>query len=328
MRFIDITHPDDRERVTTEVAAHASAQHREYNQEYRIVCADGSVRWVDDHTVVRYDADGRMTHHEGLITDITSRKLAEDDARAARERDLLVAQEVQRHLLPQEFPSITELDIAAHYETPLSLGGDYYDVIPTGPRQWGFAIADVSGKGAAAALMMASCRATLRLLAPGESDPSTVLRRLNAALQPDMPVGMYISLFYAVLDLDSHRLRYSRAGHEPPLVIRRGGERTELLEAGGLALGLCPGSIFDDTLDGGEITLEAGDLVALYTDGINEACNANGVEFGRDRLAAALSRDVRRPLPEIVAMLARYLRQFSTLSTRSDDRTLLLLRMR
>jgi serine phosphatase RsbU (regulator of sigma subunit) len=143
-----------------------------------------------------------------------------------------------------------------------------------------------------------------------------------------MPEGMYISLFYAVLDLDSHRLRYSRAGHEPPLVIRRGGERTELLEAGGLALGLCPGSIFDDALDGGEITLEAGDLVALYTDGINEACNANGVEFGRDRLAAALSRDVRRPLPEIVAMLARYLRQFSTLSTRSDDRTLLLFRRR
>jgi PAS domain S-box-containing protein len=328
IRFIDITHPDDRERVTTEVAVHASTQHREYNQEYRIVCADGSVRWVDDHTVVRFDAEGRMTHHEGLITDITSRKLAEDDARAARERDLRVAQEVQRHLLPQEFPSITELDIAAHYETPLSLGGDYYDVIPTGPRQWGFVIADVSGKGAAAALMMASCRAMLRLIAPGESDPSTVLRRLNAALQPDMPEGMYISLFYAVLDLDSHRLRYSRAGHEPPLVIRRGGERTELLEAGGLALGLCPGSIFDDALDGGEVTLEAGDLVALYTDGINEACNANGVEFGRDRLAAALSRDVRRPLPEIVAMLARYLRQFSTLSTRSDDRTLLLFRRR
>jgi len=328
IRFLDITHPDDRERVATEVAVHAAAHHREYNQEYRILCADGSARWVDDHTVVRFDGSGHITHHEGLITDITARRLAEDKERAGRERDLRVAQDVQQHLLPQEFPAIAELDISAYYEASLTIGGDYYDVIAVSPRRWGFAIADVSGKGAAAALMMASCRATLRLLAPGESDPATVLRRVNAAVQPDMPTGMYISLFYGVLDLDTRTLRFSRAGHEPPLVVREGGARTETLDAGGLALGLCPASIFDDTLDSGEAVLAPGELVALYTDGINEACNAEGVEFGRDRLAAALTRDVRRPLPEIIAKLNRYLRQFSTLSTRADDRTLLLIRMR
>jgi len=328
IRFIDITHPEDRERVAAEVAVHGESKHREYNQEYRIVCGDGSVRWVDDHTVVREDAEGRVTHHEGLIADITSRKLAEDTERAARERDLRVAHDVQQHLLPQEFPAIPELDIAAHYESSLTVGGDYYDVIAVGPRRWGFAIADVSGKGTAAALMMASCRATLRLLAPGEANPSTVLRRVNASIQPDMPSGMYISLFYGVLNLDTRTLSYCRAGHEPPLVVRNGAVRTDLLEAGGLALGLCPSGIFDETLDMADVVLEPGDLLALYTDGINEACNAAGQEFGRDRLAATLARDVRRPLPEMVAKLNRYLRQFSTLSTRTDDRTLLLVRMR
>lgn len=329
IRFLDITHPDDRERVEAEIAAHAHARHREYNQEYRIVCADGSVRWVDDHTVVRFDPhDARVTHHEGLITDITARHAAEEAERGARERDLRLAHDVQVHLLPQQFPEIAELDIAAYYESTLTIGGDYYDLIPVGPRRWGFAVADVSGKGAAAALMMASCRATLRLIASTEQDPALVLKKVNAAVQPDMPSGMYISLFYGVLDLDTRRLRYSRAGHEPPLVVRAHGERTELLEAGGLALGLCPAAIFDETLDTAETVLEPGDLMALYTDGINETCNADGIEFGRDRLATTLARDSRRPLPEIIAMLNRYLRQFSTLSTRTDDRTLLLVRMK
>ncbi|MBP7143515.1 MAG: SpoIIE family protein phosphatase, partial [Opitutaceae bacterium] len=87
-------------------------------------------------------------------------------------------------------------------------------------------------------------------------------------------------------------------------------------------------AIFDDTLETAEVTLHPGDLLALYTDGINEACNAHGQEFGRERLSTALSRDAGRPLPEIIAKLNRYLRQFTTLSTRTDDRTLLFARMR
>lgn len=328
IRFIDITHPEDRERVSAEVATHEEARHGEYNQEYRIVCGDGSVRWVDDHTVVRHDDAGNITHHEGLITDITARKIAEETERANRERDLRVAHEVQQHLLPQDFPEIPGVDVAAHCELSLTVGGDYYDVIAVGPRKWGFTIADVSGKGTAAALMMASCRATLRLFAPGEEDPAVVLKRVNASVQPDMPAGMYISLFYGVLDLDSRNLRYCRAGHEPPLLVRAGGEPVELLEAGGLALGLCPAAIFDDTLETAEVTLQPGDLLSLYTDGINEACNAHGQEFGRERLSTVLSRDAGRPLSEIIAKLNRYLRQFTTLSTRTDDRTLLLARMR
>ncbi|HEY9248047.1 MAG TPA: PAS domain S-box protein, partial [Rariglobus sp.] len=158
LSFRGITHPDDRERVGVEVEAHASSGHREYSQEYRIVCADGSIRWVDDHTVVRFDKDGNVTHHEGLITDITPRKDAEDRERALRERDLRLAGEVQHQLRPHVFPDIGEVEIEALSQASLHIGGDYYDVLPVDERRWGFVIADVAGKGPAAALMMAACR--------------------------------------------------------------------------------------------------------------------------------------------------------------------------
>jgi PAS domain S-box len=326
--FRDITHPDDRERVGAEVDAHAAAGHLEYNQEYRIQCADGSVRWVDDHTIVRVDENGRVTHHEGLITDVTARKAAEAGAREAQERELALARDVQQHLLPSRFPPLGRIEVEVLSQPSQQLGGDYYDVLPVDERHHGFVIADVSGKGAPAALMMAACRASLRLCAPGELSPAAVLRRVNRALQPDMPPGMYITLFYGILNLDTLALRFCRAGHEPALLLREGGGAPVLLGDGGMALGMAPDELFEATLDEGRVVLAAGDLLALYTDGINEACNAAGDEFGRDRLADSLRRHQKEPLAEILRRVNRYLRQFCTLAPRHDDRALLLIRAR
>lgn len=326
--FTDITHPDDRDRVLAEVTAHAEAGHSEYNQEYRVVCADGSFRWVDDHTVVRRDASGRVTHHEGLITDITPRKQAEEAERAARERDLRVAADVQQHLRPHVFPDIGEVEIETFSASSMHIGGDYYDVLRVDDRHWGFVIADVAGKGAGAALMMAECRATLRLSATGELSPGTVVRRLNRAIQPDMRPGMYIALFYGILDLDTNVLRYVRAGHEAMLLLRSGAAAPELLQADGLAVGLDEGTVFDSLLEEKEVALAPGDLVALYTDGITEARNPQGEEFTRDRLAAALLRHEDRPLADMARTVDRFVRKFSALTPRHDDSTLLLFRPR
>lgn len=328
LSFRGITHPDDRERVGTEVDAHAANGHREYSQEYRIVCGDNSVRWVDDHTVVRFDADGRVTHHEGLITDITLRKDAEDRERALRERDLRLAGEVQHQLRPHVFPDIGEVEIEALSQASLHIGGDYYDVLPVDERRWGFVIADVAGKGPAAALMMAACRATLRLCAVGEPSAGAVVRRVNRALHGDMPRGMFISLFYGILDLDTNRLTYVRAGHEPAILLRAGGGAPELLSASGLALGFDDGPVFDSMLDEAVLDLAAGDMLALYTDGITEAPNAAGEEFGRERMLATLAGQENVPLARVVEKLNRYLRHFSALASRNDDRTLLLVRPR
>lgn len=328
LSFRGITHPDDRERVGAEVEAHAITRHREYSQEYRIVCADGSIRWVDDHTVVRFDPEGGVTHHEGLITDITARKDAEDRERDLRERDLRLAGEVQNHLQPHVFPDIGEVEIASLSQASTHLGGDYYDVLPVDARRWGFVIADVAGKGPAAALMMAACRATLRLCAAGEPSSATVVRRVNRALHGDMPRGMFISLFYGILDLDTKRLNYVRAGHEPAILLRSGSSTPELLTGGGLALGFDEGPVFDAMLEQMELDLASGDLLSLYTDGITEAANAAGEEFGRDRLVTTFTGQEQTPLPRVVEKLNRYLRQFSALASRNDDRTLLLVRTR
>ncbi len=326
--FRDITHPADRERVGAELDAHAAAGHLEYNQEYRIQCSDGRVRWVDDHTIVRLDEQGRVTHHEGLITDITERKAAEDQARDAQERELALARDVQQHLLPSSFPPLGRIEVEVLSQPSKQLGGDYYDVLPVDDRHHGFVIADVSGKGAPAALMMASCRASLRLCAPGELSPAAVLRRVNRALQPDMPPGMYITLFYGILNLDTLSLRFCRAGHEPALLLRASGGPAELLGDGGMALGMVPDDLFEETLAEGRAVLAPGDMLSLYTDGITEACNVGGEEFGRDRLADTLRRNQSESLAEILRRADRYLRQFCTLAPRHDDRALLLVRAR
>lgn len=329
LSFRDITHPEDRERVGAEVDAHAAAGHHEYTQEYRIQCADRSVRWVDDHTIVRVDDQGRVTHHEGLITDITERKAAEAHARATQERELALARDVQQHLLPSRFPPLGRVEVEVLSQPSQQLGGDYYDVLPVDDRHHGFVIADVSGKGAPAALMMASCRASLRLCAPGELSPAAVLRRVNRALQPDMPPGMYITLFYGILNLDTLALRFCRAGHEAGLLLRAEGGAPVLLGDGGMALGMAPDELFEATLDEGRVVLGEGDLLALYTDGVNEACNVSGEEFGRDRLVDALRRHQKEEsLAEILRRFDRYLRQFCTLAPRHDDRALLLVRPR
>ncbi len=328
LTFADITHPEDRERVAAELQAHAATGHDEYNQEYRIQCADGAVRWVDDHTIVRRAADGTVTHHEGVITDITARKASEERERAARERELNLAREVQQHLLPSVFPDLRRLEARALSQPSLHLGGDYFDVLEIDPSHRGFVMADVSGKGAPAALMMAACRANLRQVAPGELSPAAVLRRVNRALQPDMPPRMFITLFYGILNVDTLELRYARAGHEAGLLVRSGeAGRVELLGEGGLALGLAPAELFD-TIGEASVTLAPGDLLALYTDGINEACNITGEEFGRDRLVGVLQRHAAEPLESLLRTVDRYLRQFCTLAQRDDDRALLLVRPR
>ena len=326
--FQGITHPEDRARVKAEMNAHATAEHREYNQEYRLVCADGSTRWVSDHTVVRFDPNGRVTHHEGLLTDITERRQAEAREREQQERDLRLAGEVQHHLRPHAFPDSAEIEVAVFPQPSAHIGGDYYDMLPVGEKRWGLVIADVAGHGPGAALMMAACRATLRQCAAGETSAAAVVRRVNRALHGDMPQGMFITLFYGILDLATNRLRYVRAGHEPALLLRAAGGPTEHLRAGGLALGLDAGPVFDTVLEEGETELESGDLFALYTDGITETADAAQIEFGWERLAAVLRLHRDRPLAELPVAVDRALAQFAPLDQHVDDRTLLLLRPR
>jgi PAS domain S-box-containing protein len=330
VRFVDLVHPEDRPRVVREVAAHAVAGDYEYSQEYRVVTREGEIRWIDDHTVIRVDAEGNVTHHEGLLTDITERKQAEQNANLAREREAQTAREVQYHLLPNVYPNIDETEVGALYFPSRFVGGDYYDFFEVDKRRWGFAIADVSGKGAAAALIMAACRTALRIKATSrvKDSPAAVVREVNRLIQPDMPNAMFISLVYGILDLDTRVFTFCRAGHEPPLVIRHDSDETLTLLPGGMAIGLDPGPIFDELLEESSVNLRPRDLLVLYTDGITEAASGTGEEFGRNRLVATLRSGEDRRLKLVKMLLNEALESFAPDLAGADDRTLLMVRPR
>lgn len=326
--FADIMHPDDKERAQEEVRKHASAAHAEYRQEYRILTRDGKVRWVDDRTVVRLGPQGRVTHHEGILTDITEVKIAEQREAEVRERDLRTARDVQRHLLPQIVPDDPRFEVHSLYVPSRHIGGDYYDYFDIGGGQWAFVVADVSGKGATAALIMAACRATLRLEAPRHDTSEQFMTTLNRLLFPDMPEGMFISMVVGILSVDTRELSIMRAGHEVPLIIRGKDGSAEMPRPSGIAFGLDEGPVFDELLEEEHRTLESGDLLVLYTDGITEAMNEEEEEFGRDRLVSVLAAERHRPAAEITKSVDREINRFSGLTGPGDDRTLLIVRIR
>lgn len=326
--FIGLVHPDDRARVAEEVRQHGEAGRREYSQEYRIVSRDGATHWIDDRTVVRIDADGRVTHHEGILTDITLRKEIEQREAEARERDVRTAIEVQRHLLPNAVPAVAALDVASLYIPSRHIGGDYYDFFEVAPRQWAFVVADVSGKGASAALVMAACRTALRIEAPRQHSAAGLLRSVNRIIHPDMPEGMFISIIYGILDLDTRVFTFSRAGHETPIVLRAADGRVELPDPAGMALGLDAGAIFDEVLEEQAVTLGRDDLIVLYTDGITEVLDESEEEFGRGRLVEILTAQRAQPAAVLTHAVDEKLRAFAGVRVSGDDRTLLLVRLK
>ncbi len=326
--FVDIMHPDDKDRVAAEVTAHAGAGRTEYRQEYRIISRDGEVHWVHDRTLVRADEGGNVTHHEGILTDISERRAAEQREAEMRERDMRTAREVQRHLLPDAFPETSEIDIGNLYVPTRHIGGDYYDFFEVAPRQWAFVIADVSGKGASAALVMAACRTALRIEAARQASPSQLMQSVNRLIHGDVPPGMFISMIYGILNLDTRDFAFSRAGHEVPLVVRAGSGVIERPAPAGLAMGFDDGALFGEILEQETIRLAAGDVIALYTDGITETMSEAEEEFGRERLEAVLLANRSRTAGEITRAIEDAVNAFAGVDTQRDDRTVVIVRLR
>jgi len=326
--FVNIMHPDDKDRVTEEVAAHAAAGRTEYSQEYRVVTRDGETRWIDDRTLVRFDEHENVTHHEGILTDITERKAAENREAESREREMRTAREVQRHLLPAAFPDTSELDIGSLYVPTRHIGGDYYDFFEVSPHKWAVAIADVSGKGASAALVMATCRTALRIEADRYPSPAQLLRSVNRLIHGDVPADMFISMAYGVLDLDKRQFTFSRAGHEVPLIVRDASGEIERPAPAGLAMGFDDGTLFDEILEEETIDLAPDDIVALYTDGITETLNDSEEEFGRARLEKVLLDNRTKTASEITRAVEAAVNEFAGIDVQGDDRTVVIVRMR
>jgi len=252
----------------------------------------------------------------------------EANEKRAIESELKNAREVQRILLPQQDPLIPGFRISGTNLPARMISGDYYDYINLEEQKFGIAIADVSGKGVPAGLLMAMCRSVLRSVAAGEISPSRALAAVNRQLFPDIREDMFISMAYSVLDAATGKLTLSRAGHEPALFFRRETGRVELLRSPGLALGIDSGAVFERVTQDQEVTLKSGDCVLFYTDGVKEALNDQEEEFGMERMSDVFR--VAAPLGAEIALsrMQDELKQFTGDGPQMDDITLVAIEKR
>lgn len=248
-------------------------------------------------------------------------------ANDAMDRELRTVGEIQRSLLPTELPVIEGLDMHAFYRPSTRAGGDYYDLFKLADGKWGVFIADVSGHGTPAAVLMAITHALAHSLPGTILPPGGVLAHLNASLSKRYTAGTgnFVTAFYAVVDPKSLTMRYAVAGHNPPRLRTRGGaEVTALSGLPGLPLGIFEDEAYEET----EITLAPGDSVLLYTDGITEAAShPTHEEFGTDRLDEVFA-DGADSAKEIVEGVVRAVTGFTNGRSPADDQTLLCIRVR
>jgi phosphoserine phosphatase RsbU/P len=208
---------------------------------------------------------------------------SERDQREAMSREAEEARAIQQALLPKSSPYVPGFVISGHSIPARAVGGDWYDFIPFSDGRWGIVLADVSGKGTAAALLMSATRGVLRSLAEACCTPREVLTKLNGLLVEDFPAGKFVTLVYAVLDPAARSITFANAGHLPPLLVDETGSHF-LNTDSGLPLGLSCGEYSEST-----VSLTPNSRVVFYSDGITEANNVDEEEYGVERLAQHLT---------------------------------------
>lgn len=258
--------------------------------------------------------------HQTAVS-IASKRLY--DQRAERERlthELRLAHNIQAGLIPAHLPAPPGWQLAAHWQAAQAVGGDFYDVIEVAPSHLGLVIADASGKGMPAALYMTLTRSLIRASAPDQRTPKMVLAQVNRLLVPDTRHGMFVSLFYTILETDTGRLTYANAGHNPPLLVYGDG-RSEPLEPHGMVLGV---QMELEPIQA-RCQLKVGEGLLLYTDGLVEATNAAEEMFGLKRLQDLLRHHWAAGPQAVIEAVCQAVDQFSGADRLMDDLTMLIL---
>jgi sigma-B regulation protein RsbU (phosphoserine phosphatase) len=251
---------------------------------------------------------------------------ADAAARVRQARELDTARDVQQRLLPQSCPAIEGVDYAGCSRAALAVGGDYYDFVPLPNHQLALALGDVCGKGVPAALLMATLRAYLHSeLARPDANPGAIVTTLNRRLHESAPSNRFATFFYGHYDTAARELIYVNAGHHAPIVIRGRGDarRVIRLDASNLALGWMPAFVFATQ----QVTLESGDLLVAFSDGISEAMAANGDEWGESLLLDTIDTRGTQSASVLVDHVFAAIDAFTAGAPQHDDMTLVVMRV-
>ena len=262
------------------------------------------------HTVTKHRLERRNRELEQTVqSDIAERELQEQELNRARE--------IQQALLPKEIPQLDGFEIAGSWEPALIVGGDYFDVIKLSEKRVSICIADVVGKGVPAALLMANVQATVRAYASDSASPAWLCDRVNSVVCANIAEGKFVSLFYGILDAEDKAMQYASAGHPRPILKDASGCLTQLSN-GGAVLGVFPNWKYENSV----VQLAPGDFLVLFTDGITEAANANGEQFGEEGLIHAVKDLADERSSNVNAALLASVRAFCG-SHLQDDATLI-----
>jgi phosphoserine phosphatase RsbU/P len=240
--------------------------------------------------------------------------------------DLSLARGIQQMLLPRQTTAFAAVDLDARYAPAQKVGGDLYDILALSATRLGIAVADVSGKGIPASLLMAICRTNLRQIAPRHASPAAVLTELNRAMAADIHGGLYVTMLYAVIDVGRNEVIFARAGHELPLFARldpaTGLHRVDYIGSEGMPLGLVPDEVFTGAIADRTERFTPGDVLVLYTDGITEAPNEDDKEFSGARLADAVRTLHSRSAHDLNDGILECVQRFAGDTPQRDDFTL------
>lgn len=239
-------------------------------------------------------------------------------------KELEVATEIQARFFPQQTPNLEGYEVAGCSIPAKDVGGDYYDFIPNPePCQHGFVVADVTGKGVPASLLMATMRATLRAnIQNNPNDIVQALRQVNGDIYRDSPVDKFITSIYCNLDYESHELSYVNSGHNPPYIVRANDNRIEELDQGGVMLGIME----EIDLPKATLSIGKGDILMLFSDGVTEATNPSGELFSEERFERWLLDHNQLSAEEMKDALLKTLRDYADGSPQSDDITFIIVK--
>lgn len=239
------------------------------------------------------------------------------------QKELQVAQEIQQMLLPSDFPKVEGYEIAAFYEAAKEVGGDLFDFVEVDEDTIGICVADVSGKGVPGSLIMTMIRTALRLESRGNKNPAEVLSKVNSFVAEDMKRGMFVTMFYIILDSRNRIIHYASAGHNPMILYRGSTKQTYYLNPSGFPVGIQlpdPG-LFAAKIQTESIRLREDDILVLYTDGITEAMNIKRELFREERFLQAIRNNAHLDISDFIKSINEELKNFTGGAPQNDDIT-------
>ena len=261
-------------------------------------------------------------------TRLTPRYVKFMNERQRLQRELEIAKEVQMSFLPDKMPTIGELEITARCLPALEVGGDYYDFVQLDDNKLGLVIGDVSGKGTQAAFYMTLTKGFLRAVSRRLDSPKQIMSELNALFFENAPRDTFISMVYALFDMNHRKITIARAGHNPILKISSEKEELEIIKPAGLALGLEKGDTFDEIIEDVTLPLNKDDVYVFYTDGVNEAMDRNGNEFGEERLHRSILQNRYLPVKDMLDRIYKEVYKFAGKKGQRDDMSMIIVRVK